>query len=378
MSRTGQFIYLKTRGCLEVDDKTRQVHSFVCVNSLVSDDEGRRLIREMKKKFSAIISEEELSAMESDVPAVENPQKLERAILNLITNLNNATSYDDDSVSIISDSTAEHDDNRRIKSPPLAIIPPKPNTIKPSIFKAVSVIDQATKGKSPSVKDEPKSPETPATSHTSHELNIKVESTNVILSPTSSSMSSIDSDASSPFLSSNSHHVASTTNTSSERNYSSSRQSTSSTSANNSVKLDDFFAPYENLPISGIDAISSDSMLITSSNVNNNNSNNNRNSVLKRVYTSDENDDDYTEVVKKRVLSLNEDLSSSVENPSLDLLNMTASGSGKAGSDKFTNSFLHFALQISQTFYHRRFPRSAWQSNFITKRCQHRRDSATN
>lgn len=316
MSRTGQFIYLKTRGCLEVDDKTRQVHSFVCVNSLVSDDEGRRLIREMKKKFSAIISEAELSAMESDVPAVENPQKLERAILNLITNLNNTSSYEDDNVSMISDSTAEADDTRRTKSPPLAIIPPKPNTIKPSIFKAVGVIGQATKGKSPNIKDEPKSPETP-TSVVPAPFNIKSEPSSA-LSPTSSSMSSIDSDVSSPFLSGNSnHHVAATTSSSNEQ-------------AN---KLDEFFSPYDSLPLHDIDPTS----VAVSSNVNNNSSNNNRNSVLKRTYNSDGNDDGFTEVIKKRALSVHSDLSPAraAPNPPLDLLTTSGSGEFNLASKNF-------------------------------------------
>lgn len=330
MSRTGQFIYLKTRGCLEVDEKTRQVHSFVCVNTLVSDDEGRRLIREMKKKFSAIISEEELSAMESDVPAVENPNKLERAILNLITNLNTA-SYDDDNASMISDSTVETDDNRRVKSPPLAIIAPKSSTIKSSIFKAVAVIGQVSKGKSPtSIKDEPKSPESSshliATSpESTTQLSIKVEPSVNLLSPTSSSMSSIDSDASSPFLATT-HHVAST----SDRIYTDFRQPTTTTT-NVQSKLDEFFTPYDNLPVYDIDTPSAanGSIMIASNSVtlNNNNSNNNRNSVLKRTY--DDNDGDYAELIKKRTLSSQGGLSSPLQvaaNPPMDMLNTSATG----------------------------------------------------
>lgn len=301
MSRTGQFIYLKTRGVLEVDDKTRQVHSFVCVNSLVSDDEGRRLIREMKKKFSAIISEAELSAMESNIAALENPEKLESAIRNLITNLNNQTSYDDDNMSMVSDSTIETDDTRRTKSPPLALIAPKPNTIKNSISKAVAVIGH--KCQSPSIKSEPKSPETP-TAQSMTPLSIKTEPSCNILSPTSSSTSSIDSEASSPFLIHNSHHTAKYTS-----------------QPNNS---NDFFTPYDNLPTyesSTVTSATNDSIMIAS-NVNNNNSNNNRNSVLKRTYNST-GDDDYTELIKKRTLSEHSNLHSPLgETPStpLDLL----------------------------------------------------------
>lgn len=292
MSRTGQFIYLKTRGCLEVDEKTRQVHSFVCVNSLVSDEEGRRLIREMKKKFSAIISEAELSALESDVPAVENPQKLERAILNLITNLNNQATYDDDNLSTVSDSTTEGDEARRVKSPPLAIIAPKSNTIKNSIFKAVGVISSATKGRSPSsVKDEPKSPEGTVQMNSQRspsQLSVKPEPLQSLLSP-SSSVCSIDSDSSSPFLS-GSRAVKSDFNGSKQLNVPLHISTEYFTSHDNSAGY--------NLDTSNAAAAGNDSASIA---YNNNNSSVNRNSVLKRVYNSD--DDDYSGLIKKPTLT---------------------------------------------------------------------------
>lgn len=54
-SRNGQFIYLRTFGFLEIDDQGI-VESFVCVNTLVSENEGVQLISEMKKKYSAMIN----------------------------------------------------------------------------------------------------------------------------------------------------------------------------------------------------------------------------------------------------------------------------------------------------------------------------------
>lgn len=313
MSRTGQFIYLKTRGSLEVDDKTRQVHSFVCVNSLVSDEEGKRLIKEMKKKFSAIISEAELSAMESNIAALENPQKLESAILNLITNLNNQSSYDDDNVSMVSDSTEETDDTRRTKSPPLAIIAPKPNTIKNSISKAVAVIGH--KCQSPSIKDEPKSPETPATP-SSIIVEIKSEPSCNILSPTPSSVSSVDSEVSSPFLNQNTQLTASN---------STSRQVQPKNNSTN-----DFFTPYDYLPTydPSTAATASNDSIIATSNVNNNNSNNNRNSVLKRTHDSSD-VDEYTELIKKRALSEHSNVEGPLEEAPIVTLDLLAtSGSG--------------------------------------------------
>jgi hypothetical protein len=343
MSRSGQFIYLKTRGTLEIDETTRQVHSFVCVNSLVSDDEGRRLIREMKKKFSAIISEAELSAMESDVPAVENPQKLERAILNLITNLNNTASYDDDNISMLSDSTVEAEDTRKIKSPPLSIIPPKPNTIKTSIFKGVGVMGQKG-GKSPSIKDEPKSPSTPNTAAASHPSNespnphtIKAEtatnSNNNILSPTSLSISSVESDTTSPYSSSNNHQMLSPPTGAKADLMCNNSNGLSNDLPKSSNKLDEYLTPYDNLPVYAIEtsnastAAVNDSIMMASNSLtvnNNNESNVNRNSVLKRAFNSD--DDDYTELIKKPALSVKSQAQPTPPCQSIDLLDTSVSG----------------------------------------------------
>lgn len=55
ISRNGRFIYLKTRGYLEIDPKNLAVESFVCINTLISEEEGKALIKEMKQKYSVII-----------------------------------------------------------------------------------------------------------------------------------------------------------------------------------------------------------------------------------------------------------------------------------------------------------------------------------
>ncbi|KAL7046755.1 hypothetical protein ACKWTF_002701 [Chironomus riparius] len=369
MSRTGQFIYLKTRGILEIDERTRQVHSFVCVNTLVSDDEGRRLIKEMKRKFSAIISEEELSKLESDVPAVENPQLLERAILNLITNLNNASYDDDDAASIISDSTI-HEDQKHGKLP-LAIIAPNTVSVKPTVAKAVNIITQM-RGKDIQIKDEPKSPESHSPSsidrHSSFQTqsstnddpthyNIKTEpGIGGMLSPTSSfSVSSHDSDICSP-QQHNQNEIINASSIGMINASSSSRQH----AARANQKADDFNStPYENLPTAhpydhdsiSIRNSSSDSFSSSFSNfasapqtdstslsggvnlnnnnkINNNSSNNNNNiirsSVLKRTHQDADNDhDDYTELIKKR--GIHNDLIRVPQQPPLDLLASSSS-----------------------------------------------------
>ncbi|XP_046410782.1 uncharacterized protein LOC124175025 isoform X4 [Neodiprion fabricii] len=102
LSRTGQFIYLRTHGYLEYDKTTQSVESFVCVNTLVTEKEGIELVREMKNRFSATVSGPAKVAIplpSSITPpvqdsqwtdpklTVEDPAQLEDAVKQLISNL---------------------------------------------------------------------------------------------------------------------------------------------------------------------------------------------------------------------------------------------------------------------------------------------------
>ncbi|XP_058458401.1 circadian locomoter output cycles protein kaput-like isoform X2 [Malaya genurostris] len=151
MTRTGDFIYLKTRGYLEVDDTTKVVQSFVCINTLVSEEEGRRLVREMKRKFSVIVDQEELPD-ESDEPSVENPQQIERAVMNLITNLHAVENEPSDGppMSFPQSPTVE-----AAGKSSLAIIAPKPSQVKSAIVKSMNVIAIASKKMSENGNDSP-------------------------------------------------------------------------------------------------------------------------------------------------------------------------------------------------------------------------------
>ncbi|CAH2210095.1 jg22542, partial [Pararge aegeria aegeria] len=60
MTKNGQFIYMSTRGALEVDPTSKATTSFVCTNTLVPEKDGIELIRIMKNKFSLKINNEEL------------------------------------------------------------------------------------------------------------------------------------------------------------------------------------------------------------------------------------------------------------------------------------------------------------------------------
>ncbi|XP_060535881.1 basic helix-loop-helix ARNT-like protein 1 isoform X2 [Cylas formicarius] len=105
-SRNGQFIYLRTFGFLEIDDRGI-VESFVCVNSLVDEGEGLRQIQEMKQRYSALVSqaasdvdgENGHATIEEWTPPtkrpapepiddfVEDPRKIEEAISQLMRDL---------------------------------------------------------------------------------------------------------------------------------------------------------------------------------------------------------------------------------------------------------------------------------------------------
>lgn len=168
-TRNGKIIYLHTKGFLEIDKNTNKVHSFICVNTLLDEEEGKRRVEYMKNKFSVII-DTKMPQSSDDVPASENPQQLEKAVLCLIQNLKSASDDDNDSEassSTSSFSTKSHHHHhshpyqsygsssatqmtssigRSTKTPPLALVPPAADSIKNSITKSVSVV-KTTAGK---------------------------------------------------------------------------------------------------------------------------------------------------------------------------------------------------------------------------------------
>lgn len=197
-TRNGNIIYLQSKGYLEIDKETNKVHSFVCVNTLLGDEEGKRRVQEMKKKFSVIINTQ-IPQSTIDVPASEHPAQLEKAVLCLIQNLqscgsdqdNDRLDADDDDddddtdddiedamSSITNFSHASHDSQQHhhhhhrhghghghhshhnflestmsqarlgagngmgsSKTPPLALVPPETASVKSSISKSVSVVN---------------------------------------------------------------------------------------------------------------------------------------------------------------------------------------------------------------------------------------------
>lgn len=153
LSRNGRFIYLHTKGFLDIDPGSNKVHSFLCVNTLLDDEAGRRKVQEMKEKFSTIIKAEMPTQSSSpDLPASQAPQQLERIVLYLIENLQKSvesgesagtqpmdTLMDDGYSSPANTLTLE--ELAPSPTPALALVPPAPSSVKNSISKSVSVVN---------------------------------------------------------------------------------------------------------------------------------------------------------------------------------------------------------------------------------------------
>ncbi|XP_063393388.1 neuronal PAS domain-containing protein 2-like isoform X2 [Cydia fagiglandana] len=138
MMKNGQFIYMRTRGALEVETGTKAVTSFVCTNTMMNPDEGQHLIKMMKMKFTMLVNnnqeppqEPEVTETNDDSIPVEDPKQLEKVILHLVTNLPSPQSDEKDhSLSPERDGPHVH----------LAIIPPRKERIVMGIEKIYTVI----------------------------------------------------------------------------------------------------------------------------------------------------------------------------------------------------------------------------------------------
>ncbi|KAH8244736.1 hypothetical protein KR038_005907 [Drosophila bunnanda] len=153
LSRNGRFIYLHTKGFLDIDPGSNKVHSFLCVNTLLDDEAGRRKVLEMKEKFSTIIKAEMPTQSSSpDLPASQAPQQLERIVLYLIENLQKSVESSSGEAAGVQPLDTLMDDGYSSPAntleelapsptPALALVPPAPSSVKNSISKSVSVVN---------------------------------------------------------------------------------------------------------------------------------------------------------------------------------------------------------------------------------------------
>ncbi|XP_011183338.2 uncharacterized protein LOC105212782 [Zeugodacus cucurbitae] len=187
ITRNGRFIYLRSKGYLEVHEETKKVHSFFCVNTLLDEEEGKRAVEEMKRQYSPIVNAK-IPQTSVDEPASKNPLQLEKAVLCLIQNLQQSPLEDDDddgesstesfsneymapdfgpttsaaamhrysalSTPYSSIRSAAYHFGKSAKTPPLALVPPETASVKTSISKSVNVVNVTAAKHLPSNKQE--------------------------------------------------------------------------------------------------------------------------------------------------------------------------------------------------------------------------------
>lgn len=116
---------------------------------MICEEEGRKLIHEMKRKFAIMIQDGEFEEGD-DTPGVDNPIHLERAVNRMISNLpNNHSDPDRTNLSSPSDTYTsddqESESGRSIRSPPIrTYVTPQAESIKVSIGKTLKVVETAT------------------------------------------------------------------------------------------------------------------------------------------------------------------------------------------------------------------------------------------
>ncbi|KAF6200621.1 hypothetical protein GE061_005064 [Apolygus lucorum] len=70
MSKTGEYIYIRTHGYLELNEDTHSVQSFVCINTLVSKSEGEAHIKEMKAMYTPMVTSQDSSVVTFTSPSI--------------------------------------------------------------------------------------------------------------------------------------------------------------------------------------------------------------------------------------------------------------------------------------------------------------------
>ncbi|KAL5277524.1 hypothetical protein ACFFRR_002634 [Megaselia abdita] len=140
VGRNGKFVYLRSRGFLEFDENMKNVRSFICVNTMISEEEGRQALLEMKNRFAIMVNvnsdQPGITSSNEDCLASENPHQLEKAVLCLIKDLPNGS---DDSFRSKGNGRNGNGE-RNSRTPPVSYIPPDSEAVKSSISKSVSII----------------------------------------------------------------------------------------------------------------------------------------------------------------------------------------------------------------------------------------------
>uniref|UniRef100_W8B7X8 Circadian locomoter output cycles protein kaput n=1 Tax=Ceratitis capitata TaxID=7213 RepID=W8B7X8_CERCA len=159
VTRNGNYIYLHSKGYYDYVGGKRDIYSFVCVNTLLSEEEGRYYIDMMKKSFSTIVQNKIADTTSAtsdtcstperdyalDVPACSNAEQLERIVLYLVDNLQ--TRHNNRNGTGCGEDTGTQADNERTGTPLLSLVAPEPASVKTTIAISVAVVKTATKNR---------------------------------------------------------------------------------------------------------------------------------------------------------------------------------------------------------------------------------------
>lgn len=77
LSKNGEFVYMKTHGYLELNPNEDTIESFICVNTLVTPEEGKKEIIKMRERFTPLIR----SHSDTGIAAITNNQFVSKTIL---------------------------------------------------------------------------------------------------------------------------------------------------------------------------------------------------------------------------------------------------------------------------------------------------------
>ncbi|XP_050428438.1 neuronal PAS domain-containing protein 2-like [Adelges cooleyi] len=94
MSKNGEFVYMKTYGYLELNSNEDSIESFICVNTLVSPEEGKKEIIKMREKFTPLIR----NRTEPGIAAISGDQSMEA---DSTTSLEHASTEDPKTLDIV-------------------------------------------------------------------------------------------------------------------------------------------------------------------------------------------------------------------------------------------------------------------------------------
>lgn len=89
-TKNGEYVYMRTCGYLEFDQATHSIGSFICVNTLISKEEGEQGISDMRRRYSPEVLKSRKELTMADLALQGGPddyQKLNVAIKELVSGL---------------------------------------------------------------------------------------------------------------------------------------------------------------------------------------------------------------------------------------------------------------------------------------------------